>query len=171
MSFSDSNNVLNYVYSYQNGVLVWDENNKEFPIVSNNFANINLENGKLKIILSLRSSKTKLEEDYLKIIKKQAEKIGLKYNEISSAPFFEKKHNSYLQELCVKTYQEVCNKKAQIHGVHAGLEGGVFAKKIKDIDICVIAPNIYDCHSPQERVSLSSIDRVYNWLEKIVEEF
>ena len=171
LSFSDSNKILNYVYSYKNGVLVWDENNKEFPIVSNNFANINLENGKLKIILSLRSSKTKLEEDYLKIIKNQTVEIGLNYKEISSAPFFEKKENSYLQELCVKTYEKTCNKKAEIHDVHAGLEGGVFAKKIKDVDICVIAPNIYDCHSPQERVSLSSIERVYSWLEKIVEEF
>ena len=89
----------------------------------------------------------------------------------SSAPFFEKKENSYLQKLCVKTYEEVCNKKAQVHVVHAGLEGGVFAKKIPNIDICVIAPNIYDCHSPNEKVSISSVDRVYGWLEKIVEEF
>ena len=73
--------------------------------------------------------------------------------------------------ICVENYNKLFNKKAQIEGVHAGLEGGVFAKKIKDVDICVIAPNIYDAHSPKERVSVSSINRVYTWLEKIVENF
>lgn len=171
LNLLDSRKLLEYINNYKNGVLEYDKVNINFPIVSNNFAFVNLENGFLKIILSLRSSVIKLEEKYLKEIENSTNKVGFKFEKTSSAPFFEKKENSYLQGLCLKTYKELFNKEAEIHGVHAGLEGGVFASKIPDVDICVIAPNIYDCHSPQERVSLSSIDRVYSWLEKIVEEF
>ena len=171
LNLVDSRNIIDYIVNFKNGVLMWDKTNTNFPIVSNNFANIKLENEKLKMVLSLRSSVTKEEEKYLKEIKSNAKKFKFNFNMVSSAPFFEKKENSYLQNICLKTYKETCNKDAEVHGVHAGLEGGVFSKKIPNIDICVIAPNIYDCHSPQERVSLSSINRVYKWLEKIVEEF
>lgn len=171
LSLKDSKNLIYYVNNFKNGVLVWDKLSPNFPIVSNNFANINLTEGVLKIVISLRSSVKKLEKEYLSTIKTNAEKLTYSYKETSSAPFFERKENSYLQKLCTQTYNNLYNTKAEVHGVHAGLEGGVFAGKIPNIDICVIAPNIYDCHSPDERVSLSSVERVYKWLENIVEKF
>lgn len=167
-----SNQIIDFVSSYKNGVLVWSKEDKSFPITSNNFANINLDKeGFLTFIISVRSSDKALEEKYLQDILNQIKNRSFSAKITSKAPFFEKKQNSYLQNLCVNEYKSLFNLNAEINGVHAGLEGGVFANKIKDVDICVIAPNIYDAHSPMERVSLSSTKRVYSWLEKIVENF
>lgn len=167
-----SKKIIDFVANYNNGVLVWSKEDTSFPITSNNFANIQLDkNGKLSFIISLRSSDKALEEKYLQDILSQIKKEQICAKVTSKAPYFERKQNSYLQKLCVQEYKNLFNLDAKIQGVHAGLEGGVFANKIKDVDICVIAPNIYDAHSPVERVSLSSISRVYSWLEKIVENF
>ena len=46
------------------------------------------------------------------------------------------------------------------------MEGGIFSKNIKDLDICTISPNVYDIHTIQERISITSINRVYDWLLK-----
>ena len=168
---NDSNDLVEFITSHKNGVLEYDSENTSFPLVSNNLANINLTEGTIDIIISLRSSVTKLETQYLEEINKNAESFGFSYEVLSSAPFFERQKDSYLQNLCKTTYESLYDKTCVITGVHAGLEGGVFASKKKGLDICVIAPNIYDAHSPKERVSLSSIFRVYKWLEKILKEF
>lgn len=171
LSLKDSQNIIDFVNNHTNGVLVWSDLNPNFPIVSNNFANIKLNENKLEIIISLRSSVKKLENEHLNNLLELAQKHSMSFDILSTAPFFERKQNSYLQELCCKNYEKLFNEKAVLNDVHAGLEGGVFAGKKQNIDICVIAPNIFDAHSPKERVSKPSIAKTYKWLESIVESF
>ncbi len=168
---NNSNELIDFITTHKNGVLEYDVKNPTFPLVSNNLANINLTEATVDIIISIRSSVIKLEKQYLDEINENAKNHGFNNEVLSSAPFFEKKDNSYLQNLCKTSYETLFDKPCVITGVHAGLEGGVFASKNKDLDICVIAPNIYDAHSPKEKVSLSSIFRVYKWLEKILKDF
>ena len=42
---------------------------------------------------------------------------------------------------------------------------------IKNVDICTIAPTIENCHSVNERVSISSTKRVYKWLKNTLIRF
>lgn len=167
----DTINLIDFVNDHKDGVLVFAEYDKNFPIVSNNFANIQLENGKLEIIISLRSSVKKLEEEYLSKLEELTKQHLFSFKVISTAPFFERKQNSYLQKLCCKCYKNLFDEEAILSDVHAGLEGGVFAGKNPNLDICVIAPNIYDAHSPKERVSKKSIEKTYKWLEEIIKNF
>ena len=44
---------------------------------------------------------------------------------------------------------------------HGGLECALFAKKCPDMDIISIGPNILDVHTPAERLSISSTERVW----------
>lgn len=168
---SKSGELIEFINSHKNGVLEYDKENTTFPLISNNLANIKLTEGVVDVIVSIRSSVAKLEEQYINELNSNAESFGFKNELLTSAPFFERKENSYLQGLCKTSYESLFDKEAIIEGIHAGLEGGVFASKKKGLDICVIAPNIFDAHSPKERVSLSSIFRVYKWIEKIVKDF
>ncbi|MBQ3047549.1 MAG: M20/M25/M40 family metallo-hydrolase, partial [Clostridia bacterium] len=169
LSLPESTKIINFICNYQNGVL--NKNQQNFVVSSNNLASINLNNCSLSIVVSLRSSNKIQNKQYEDTILNYFKSFDLQATITSRAPFFERNTNSYLQPLCQKTYKALFNKDAVLEDIHAGLEGGVFSEKIKDIDICVIAPNIYDAHSPSERVSLSSIERVYKWLENIVENF
>ena len=169
LTIKQTNNLIDFLLNFENGVLT--KNEHSFVVTSNNLASINLTNGKIKCIVSLRSSNTNENNFYELKILNYFKSFGFDAKITSRAPFFERNQNSYLQPLCKKTYNQLFNKQAVCEDIHAGLEGGVFAKKIPNLDICVIAPNIYDAHSPSEKVSISSVERVYNWLEKIIEEF
>ena len=48
---------------------------------------------------------------------------------------------------------------AQFVSIHAGLECGMVAKKVPDMDMISFGPVILDMHSPEETVSLSSVER------------
>ena len=44
---------------------------------------------------------------------------------------------------------------------HGGLECALFAKKCPEMDVISIGPNILDIHTPRERLSISSTERVW----------
>jgi len=166
-----TNNIFNFINEYKNAVLEYDTIDPNFPITSCNIANINFEGNKLVIKISLRSSKKTSEKLYADKIIELAKKYNIDIRVVDQNPFYERKENPYLTKICAETYEKLYNKKANVRGIHAGLEGGIFSQNIPYIEICTIAPNIYDLHSPLERASLSSIDRVYEWVKEILKEF
>ena len=65
-----------------------------------------------------------------------------------------------------ETYKELYDRETTIKKVHACMEGGILSNNIQNLDICTIAPTIENCHSINEKVSISSIKRVYEWLKQ-----
>ena len=57
----------------------------------------------------------------------------------------------------------------KIRAVHGGLETGIFSSKIPGIDIVAIGPDAEGAHSPDERVNISSVERVYKFLREVIE--
>lgn len=50
------------------------------------------------------------------------------------------------------------------HGIHAGLECGIFKKKRPDMDMISIGADMQDVHTPRERMSVSSCERIWQAL-------
>ena len=86
-------------------------------------------------------------------------------------PFFPFKENSMIRKFLEDTYKKLYKKETTIKKVHACMEGGILSKNIADLDICTIAPTIDNCHSINEQVSISSTERVYNWLKETLIEY
>ena len=51
--------------------------------------------------------------------------------------------------------------------IHAGLECGILSGKIADLDCVSFGPNNFDIHTPKERLSISSTEKVW----KLIVEF
>lgn len=62
----------------------------------------------------------------------------------------------------VDTYKKLFNKEPQITAIHAGLECGLFIEKIPGLDCVSIGPDLKDIHSCAERLSIASVQRLYN---------
>jgi len=62
------------------------------------------------------------------------------------------------------------DKKAKLTAVHAGLECGVLKKKLPDVDMISFGPNLYDIHTEKEHLSISSVERVWRFLIRLLEE-
>ena len=54
--------------------------------------------------------------------------------------------------------------------IHAGLECGILCGKAPDLDCVSIGPDTHDIPSPQERLSISSTQRVYELVLKVLEK-
>ncbi len=58
--------------------------------------------------------------------------------------------------------------KPHISAIHAGLECGLFAEKFGEIDAISFGPNLYDVHTPNESMSISSVQRTWKYLLEIL---
>ena len=52
-------------------------------------------------------------------------------------------------------------KEAIFEAIHAGLECGLFSEKIPNLDCVSFGPMNYDIHTPKERLSISSTERMW----------
>ena len=55
-------------------------------------------------------------------------------------------------------------KKPDVLSVHAGLECGILAGKIKDLDSVSFGPDMENIHTTEEKLSISSTKRVWEFL-------
>ncbi len=59
-------------------------------------------------------------------------------------------------------------KNPTVEVIHAGLECGILSTKIPNLDCVSIGPNIYEIHTTEEHMSISSVQRMWNYLVEIV---
>jgi dipeptidase D len=52
--------------------------------------------------------------------------------------------------------------------IHGGLECGIFYGKANDIDAVSIGPDIIAIHTPDEKLSISSVERVFDFLLSVL---
>lgn len=84
-------------------------------------------------------------------------------------PSWEFNINSTLQGLFKEVYEKETGETLKVEAIHAGLECGVFASKIKDFDCISIGPTMFDVHTVKERLSVSSTERTFKILLKVLE--
>jgi len=68
---------------------------------------------------------------------------------------------SVLRDDALAAYKAVTGKEGKLEAIHAGLECGLFVSKLPGLDAISTGPDIQDIHSYQERLSVTSTQRVY----------
>ena len=85
-------------------------------------------------------------------------------------PPWEFKENSKLQEIYIDTYRELFGTEPKVEAIHAGLECGVFSSAKNGMDCIAIGPALYDVHTVNEKLSISSTERIFELLLKILKK-
>ena len=80
------------------------------------------------------------------------------------------KKDSALTALYAETYHEAVGSDPKIEAIHAGLECAVFSSAIKGVDCIAIGPNVFDAHTVKERLEISSAEKVYDILLRLLEK-
>ena len=57
----------------------------------------------------------------------------------------------------------------QIQAIHAGLECGILASKINDLDMVSFGPDILNVHTPKEIMNIESVQRSWYYFLKVLE--
>ena len=79
-------------------------------------------------------------------------------------PGWEYHPDSALCQLYVETYRDFYGADPVVETIHAGLECGIFCNKIPGLDAISFGPTMQHVHTPDERLSVSSVKRVWNHL-------
>lgn len=134
-----------------------------------NLGILKTENGKVRYSFAVRSGvdceKDKLASRLVEI----AEKYNCKIELYSSYPAWEYKKESELREKMADIYKEMFGTEMTVTAIHAGLECGLFCGNIKGLDCVSFGPDMLDIHTPMERLSISSTERVWNFLLRVLE--
>ena len=76
--------------------------------------------------------------------------------------------DSKLRILMGDTYREMYKKEPVMEVIHAGVECGLFSEKMPGLDCVSYGPDIFDIHTPQERLSISSTKRIYEYTVEVL---
>lgn len=69
-----------------------------------------------------------------------------------------------------EVHQRVFGKEAQVRAIHAGLECGLLTEKYPELDIISYGPDIQSPHSPDERVRIDTVEKVWVFTRAFLED-
>lgn len=167
-NIEDSKRIIATVLEVPSGVAAMCEDIPGLPETSSNLGIIKTEVDSVTVSVSLRSSKNS-EKDKLRLkIRAIAEKFSAIVSERGEYPAWEYKKESHLREVMKTVYSDMYGKEPEIITIHAGLECGIFSNKIDGLDCVSIGPDNFDIHTPEERLSISSFARVWDYLKAVL---
>ena len=163
------NNFTHFLTTIPNGVTAMSRDIDNLVETSLNQGIIRMNSDGIKVSIAVRSNIDEKKEELIDSLRDIAKINDAKIDIHGDYPGWAYKKDSPLREKMVSVYEEMYNAKPEIMALHAGLECGVFSKKIKDLDCVSFGPNLYDIHTTKERLSLSSAERVWNFILKVLE--
>ncbi|WP_062551683.1 beta-Ala-His dipeptidase [Peptoniphilus phoceensis] len=137
---------------------------------SSNLAIAKKVNDAIEVFVSLRFASSSLSEEFGNIYLDIVKNYGAEAEFINPYPEWEYREESDFRELVERIYKELSGSSMEEEFTHGGLECGVFFTKNRELDIVSIGPDITGAHSQKETLSISSTNRVYEHLKKVLKE-
>ena len=170
LDFSSTNRVILYLRTVCNGVQHMSRSIDGLVETSLNLGIMELKEDALHLVHSLRSSVESRKEDLCRKVSTLLDMVGGECEIEGNYPAWEYKPNSPLREQITNVYEALFDKKPIFDAIHAGLECGLFSDKISELDCVSFGPDIFDIHTPKERLSISSTGRMWDFLVELLKQ-
>ncbi|MBR1439666.1 MAG: aminoacyl-histidine dipeptidase, partial [Lachnospiraceae bacterium] len=76
--------------------------------------------------------------------------------------------DSPFRDLCLQVFRDMYGKEPKVEAIHAGVECGLLIEKRPDLDAVSIGPDMRDIHTTEEKLSISSAKRVYEYVCEVL---
>ena len=136
---------------------------------SNNIGILKLNETEMKASCGVRSSVGSAKLYVSEKIQYLTEFLGGEYTVEGDYPAWEYKKDSKLRDIMVESYKELFGEEPYVKAIHAGLECGLFYDKIPGLDCVSYGPTMKDIHTTEEKLSISSTERMWEYLVKVLE--
>lgn len=171
--FSDDSTkkAVDLLYMYPNGVNTVSSDMQGLTESSTNLGVVTTLENSIEYDSVARSSVSSLKDEIVTRSKCITEILGGKLVTESSYPEWPYKTDSKIREVCKDVYERMYEKTPEIVAIHAGVECGLFKEKLgNDVDMISFGPDIIDIHTPNEHISISSVERCYEYLLEVLKE-
>ncbi|MBQ7045205.1 MAG: aminoacyl-histidine dipeptidase [Clostridia bacterium] len=168
VSVADSKKIISFMCDAPNGVITYSQNIEGLVQTSLNMGVVRTEANTVKVVFALRSAKTSELEDLKNQLSALADKIKGNIEFEGAYPAWEYRENSPLRDTLCNIYESMYKTKMKVDVIHAGLECGLLSEKIDGLDAVSIGPDLYDVHTPKERLDIASARSTYEYLCKVL---
>lgn len=160
--------VLFFLMNYPNGIRKMCGFIEGLVETSCNLGIIHLKEEILSCCTNVRSSVGTEKNALGEQIRYLTEFLGGEYLEEGQYPAWEYVKDSSLRPLMTEVYREMYQKEPAVEVIHAGLECGIFYESIPGLDCISIGPDMKNIHTSEEKLSISSTKRVYEYLLEVL---
>ena len=135
-----------------------------------NMGILTTKDSEVQMTFAVRSSSETEKQYLIAQLTSLSETLGGEIEIVGPYPGWEYKADSRLREVMVEAYKDLYNgEEPVVEGIHAGLECGLFYKKMEGLDCVSLGPDMKDIHTSEEVLSISSTERVWKYLVKVLE--
>jgi dipeptidase D len=135
---------------------------------SNNFAVIRTEEDTMRILSSQRSQVMSSRNMLTQKIEMLAHLAGAEYKSGNGYSSWQPNWDSKLLAQTKAVYASLFGKDAEVNVIHGGLECGVIGGKHEGMDMISLGPTIENPHSPDERMYIPSVKKVWDLLMELL---
>ena len=160
--------VLDLILSIHHGVLYHSSNSEGLVETSSNLAQISTLENEFIITTSQRSSSSSRLREISNKMEAVCSLAGASITLNNGYPSWSPDFKGEVLAKFTELYKKLFNKEPIIEVIHAGLECGVIGSKYPEIKMISVGPTIKNPHSPDERMLIPTVNRVYKLLREYV---
>jgi dipeptidase D len=169
LSGKSAESLVNYLYLVQDGVNSMSMDIAGLVESSLNLGVVTTLENEIEFISAVRSSVKSLKREIFTRVATIAKLVGAEVSTESDYPEWAYNPDSKIRNVFVEVYEKMNGKKPEIAAIHAGLECGLLGEKFNgEIDMISFGPNLYDVHTPDEHMSISSVERMWDYLVEVL---
>ncbi len=166
----DSKKIILFLNAAPNGVQQMSSRIKDLVQTSLNFAITSSFDDKIECVISARSSVDSQKYMVIDKLYQLTSFLGGSSETWGDYPGWEFKDNSKFRDTFCKVFKNKFGCEPKIEAIHAGLECGLFSGRIEGLEAISYEPYMWDVHTPRERLSISSTQKVWELLVDLLSE-
>ncbi|MBQ7934189.1 MAG: aminoacyl-histidine dipeptidase [Lachnospiraceae bacterium] len=170
LNVQDTLQALRFLVALPGGVIAMSGDVPGLVETSLNMGVLKLGEEQLHAQFSVRSSVESAKDALLDKLQAIVELAGGQLTVSGSYPGWKYRVDSPLREKMVRVYQEMYGVQPKVEAIHAGLECGILSSKISDMDCISLGPDMFNVHTTEEKLSISSTAKVWDYLVRLLGE-
>ncbi len=153
-----------------NGVQAMSADMPGLVETSLNMGIVSLEKERAAIQFSVRSSLESAKKALIRKLGGMACMAGASQAVRGDYPGWAYRKDSPFRDTAVEIYRRMYGKEPEIQAIHAGLECGLLMDKMPGLECISIGPDMKDIHTTEEKLSISSTGRVWDYVLEILRQ-
>lgn len=170
LGIEQTGTLLKKISVFPNGVISMCQEPAGLVETSLNLGILRIREEEIQLRYSVRSCVDQQLEFLIGQLGGLTKRIGAVMEISGKYPAWEYRKHSAFRDGLVCVYQDMFKKTPQIEVIHAGVECGILATKIPGLECVSMGPDIFDIHTPAERMDVASVRRTYEFIKEVLRQ-
>ncbi len=165
---ADAKILVRFLFSAPHGVAAMSPDIEGLVQTSVNLGVVATRGDSFETVFLSRSSIDACKKALASRIAAMAALAGMDCAHSGGYPGWKPEPGTPLVRMVTGLYERMYAKPMKVEAMHAGLECGIIGEKYPGMEMVSIGPNMWDVHTPEEKVSISSSVRFLEFLTAII---